>query len=215
MAAAAMSSVVRVASCTGSTQDKRILHSLMALHAAKIFVAVESSSRGAVASAALKTKTSLVREEECSVGAFCSLYSTFSEVSTRGLSRVAARSSAAATNGAVSLNGDASSGGAAKERSPKKHKKSETKKKAAKDSDMPKRPPSAYFIFMETFRKEFKAANPDVKGVTASAKAGGEKWLSMSEEEKAPYVAEASVRKGQYEQAMTAYKNGKALESSL
>lgn len=99
IAAAAMSSVVRVASCTGSTQDKRILHSLMALHAAKIFVAVESSSRGAVASAALKTKTSLVREEECSVGAFCSLYSTFSEVSTRGLSRVAARSSAAATNG--------------------------------------------------------------------------------------------------------------------
>jgi hypothetical protein len=41
------------------------------------------------------------------------------------------------------------------------------KKKAAKDSDMPKRPPSAYLIFMETFRKTFKEENPDVKGITA------------------------------------------------
>ncbi|CAK9191507.1 unnamed protein product [Sphagnum troendelagicum] len=82
------------------------------------------------------------------------------------------------------------------------------KKKLAKDSDMPKRPPSAYLVFMETFRKTFKEENPDVKGVTASAKAGGEKWLQLSDEEKAPYISEAADRKAKYETAMATYKNG-------
>ncbi|KAG0631236.1 hypothetical protein M758_1G237600 [Ceratodon purpureus] len=215
MVACAAASLVRVTpSGSGNVQGKRVMQGLMALQAAKLFVAVEAEglrSRGAVVSGASRARAGLVREEECEVGAFCPLYSSVREVSMRG---VVARS-ASAVNGAVSVNGDAASGGEATERSPRKYKKSETKKKTAKDSDQPKRPPSAYFIFMETFRKEFKAANPDVKGVTASAKAGGEKWISMSEEEKAPYVADAAVRKGQYEQAMAAYKNGKAVEDGV
>jgi len=87
------------------------------------------------------------------------------------------------------------------------------KKKAAKDSDMPKRPPSAYLIFMETFRKTFKEENPDVKGITASAKAGGEKWLQLSDEEKAPYISEAAKRKAKYETAMATCKNGSAKQA--
>jgi hypothetical protein len=63
-------------------------------------------------------------------------------------------------------------------------------------------------VARETFRKTFKEENPGVKGVTASAKAGGEKWLQLSDEEKAPYISEAADRKAKYETAMATYKNG-------
>jgi hypothetical protein len=119
---------------------------------------------------------------------------------------------------ASSANGDSASASLAdttERGSAKKTKKPEAPKKKTKDADMPKRPPSAYFIFMETFRKQFKEENPDVKGVTASAKAGGERWLQLTEEEKAPYIAEVVVRKAQYEKAMAAYKNSKGLENGL
>ncbi|CAA3022992.1 Hypothetical predicted protein [Olea europaea subsp. europaea] len=53
-------------------------------------------------------------------------------------------------------------------------------KAAKKDPNKPKRPPSAFFVFLEEFRKTFKKENPDVKGVSAVGKAGGEKWKSMS-----------------------------------
>jgi hypothetical protein len=65
-------------------------------------------------------------------------------------------------------------------------------------------------VSRETFRKTFKEENPDVKGITASAKAGGEKWLQLSDEEKAPYISEAAKRKAKYETAMATYKNGSA-----
>lgn len=195
MVASAAASLIRA---VPSGNGKRVMHTLMALQAAKLFVAVEPSAR-ILSLGAVKAKTTSVE-----VAPFCPLYSSLSEVSTRRFS------AAAATNGAISLNGDATTGEEVAEKSPKK--KRATAKKTVKDSDQPKRPPSAYFIFMETFRKEFKAANPDVKGVTASAKAGGERWLSMSEEEKAPYHADAAVRKAQYEEAMAAYKNGKGVQ---
>lgn len=195
MVASAAASLIRA---VPSGNGKRVMHTLMALQAAKLFVAVEPSTR-ILSLGAVKAKTTSVE-----VAPFCPLYSSLSEVSTRRFS------AAAATNGAISLNGDATTGEEVAEKSPKK--KRAAAKKTVKDSDQPKRPPSAYFIFMETFRKEFKTANPDVKGVTAVAKAGGERWLSMSEEEKAPYHADAAVRKAQYEEAMAAYKNGKGVQ---
>ncbi|KAH9793152.1 High mobility group B protein 3 [Citrus sinensis] len=75
-----------------------------------------------------------------------------------------------------------------------------------KDSNAPKRPLSAYFIFMEDFRKSFKESFPDNKSVAAMGKAGGEKWKSMSEAEKAPYVQKALNKKAEYELALEAYK---------
>ncbi|KAG9134149.1 hypothetical protein Leryth_004835 [Lithospermum erythrorhizon] len=53
-------------------------------------------------------------------------------------------------------------------------------KKAKKDPNKPKRPPSAFFVFLEEFRKTFKKENPNVKAVSAVGKAGGQKWKSMS-----------------------------------
>ncbi|CAM8901070.1 unnamed protein product [Rhodiola kirilowii] len=79
-------------------------------------------------------------------------------------------------------------------------------KKPAKDPNKPKRPASAFFVFMEDFRKQFKEENPNNKSVAAVGKAGGEKWKSMSDAEKAPYVAKAETRKTQYDKDMKAYE---------
>ncbi|KAL6549125.1 high mobility group box 3 [Orobanche hederae] len=78
-------------------------------------------------------------------------------------------------------------------------------KQAAKDPNKPKRPASAFFIFMEEFRKTYKKEHPKNKAVSAVGKAGGEKWKSMNEAEKAPYVAKQAERKAEYEKNMEAY----------
>nr|ABK21026.1 unknown [Picea sitchensis]ABK22556.1 unknown [Picea sitchensis]ABK22606.1 unknown [Picea sitchensis]ABK22657.1 unknown [Picea sitchensis]ABK22712.1 unknown [Picea sitchensis] len=80
-------------------------------------------------------------------------------------------------------------------------------RKAAKDPNKPKRPASAFFVFMEDFRKTYKEKNPNVKSVSVVGKAGGDKWKSMSEADKAPYVAKAGKRKTEYEKNMAAYNN--------
>ncbi|CAA3009052.1 high mobility group B 1 [Olea europaea subsp. europaea] len=85
-------------------------------------------------------------------------------------------------------------------------------KAAKKDPNKPKRPPSAFFVFLEEFRKTFKKENPDIKAVSAVGKAGGEKWKSMSAAEKAPYEAKAAKKKAEYGSLMNAYN--KKQESS-
>ncbi|KAK3189216.1 hypothetical protein Dsin_028777 [Dipteronia sinensis] len=75
-------------------------------------------------------------------------------------------------------------------------------KKKGSDSNKPKRPPTAFFIFMDDFRKEFKAANPDSKGVTEVTKQGGERWKSLTDEEKKPYVDKAAELKAEYAKAL-------------
>ncbi|KAJ6931699.1 hypothetical protein NC652_015014 [Populus alba x Populus x berolinensis] len=53
--------------------------------------------------------------------------------------------------------------------------------KAAKDPNKPKRPASAFFVFMEEFREQYKREHPKNKSVAAVGKAGGDKWKSLSE----------------------------------
>ncbi|XP_051139194.1 HMG1/2-like protein [Andrographis paniculata] len=84
-------------------------------------------------------------------------------------------------------------------------KQTKKEKKAAKDPNKPKRPPSAFFVFMEGFRKQFKEKHPSNKSVAAVGKAGGEEWKSMTEEDKAPFVETAEKRKAEYERKMEAY----------
>ncbi|KVH87907.1 Helicase, C-terminal [Cynara cardunculus var. scolymus] len=60
-------------------------------------------------------------------------------------------------------------------------KKTQAKGKAVKDPNKPKRPASAFFLFMEEFRKQFKEENPGNKSVAAVGKAGGAKWKTMSD----------------------------------
>ncbi|CAN8292207.1 unnamed protein product [Cochlearia groenlandica] len=78
-------------------------------------------------------------------------------------------------------------------------------KAAAKDPNKPKRPSSAFFVFMEDFRETFKKENPNNKSVATVGKAAGDKWKSLSDSEKAPYVAKAEKRKVDYEKNMKAY----------
>lgn len=84
--------------------------------------------------------------------------------------------------------------------------KKRKKGKKIKDPNKPKRPPSPFFAFMEGFRKQFKEQNPGVKGPAAMAKAGGDKWRSMSNDDKAEFVTMAEQRKKDYEKKMKAYE---------
>eukprot|EP00252_Welwitschia_mirabilis_P004849 TRINITY_DN15177_c0_g2_i1.p1 TRINITY_DN15177_c0_g2~~TRINITY_DN15177_c0_g2_i1.p1 ORF type:complete len:214 (-),score=51.20 TRINITY_DN15177_c0_g2_i1:24-665(-) len=93
---------------------------------------------------------------------------------------------------------------AAEEKSSKK--KRLRKVKDAKDPNQPKKPPTAFFLFMDDFRKSYKESNPDVKGVAQVGKEGGIKWKSMSEEEKKPYLDKAAELKAEYEKAYEKYQ---------
>ncbi|KAI9077375.1 hypothetical protein K1719_040688 [Acacia pycnantha] len=79
------------------------------------------------------------------------------------------------------------------------------RRKAAKDPNKPKRPPSAFFVFMSEFREQYKKEHPDNKSVTAVGKAGGNEWRTMSDADKAPHVAQAQKKKAEYEKTIKAY----------
>ncbi|KAM0887231.1 hypothetical protein ACQ4PT_029185 [Festuca glaucescens] len=86
------------------------------------------------------------------------------------------------------------------------------KSKAGGDGAKKKRPQTAFFLFMNDFRAEFKAAHPDEKGVSAVGKAAGEKWRSMTEEEKQPYVGQAKELKAKFDNGEGSAENNVADE---
>ncbi|KAJ7290890.1 hypothetical protein O6H91_04G057400 [Diphasiastrum complanatum] len=79
-------------------------------------------------------------------------------------------------------------------------------RKAKKDPNQPKRPPTAFFVFLEEFRKTYKESHPNAKGVAVVGKAGGDKWKELTDAEKAPYVRKAAQKKADYDKAMATYK---------
>ncbi|KAL6527213.1 HMG1/2-like protein [Orobanche gracilis] len=105
------------------------------------------------------------------------------------------------------MKGDNSKAGSRKADSSSLAVKKQTKKdkKAAKDPNKPKRAPSAFFVFMEGFRKQYKKDHPTNKSVSDVGKAAGAKWKSMSDKEKAPFMAKAAKRKEEFERNMEAY----------
>lgn len=62
----------------------------------------------------------------------------------------------------------------------------------------PPRPPTAYFMFLGQFRKEFKLKNPEVKGIKDMSKEAGAKWRDMDKSEKEPYEEKAKAAKQEY-----------------
>ncbi|GMN43297.1 hypothetical protein TIFTF001_012494 [Ficus carica] len=92
---------------------------------------------------------------------------------------------------------------------------SETKAKKAKtklknkcknfDANKPKKPPTAFFYFLEDFRKEFQEQNPDVKSMRDIGKACGEKWKTMTYEEKVQYYDIATEKRAEFDRAMAEY----------
>nr|GLL30233.1 high mobility group B protein 14 isoform X2 [Ipomoea trifida] len=89
-------------------------------------------------------------------------------------------------------------------------KRKTTPKKVSKvDSKMPKKPPTAFFFFLEDFRKEFQEKNPDVKSMRDIGKACGEKWKIMTYEEKVQYYDIATEKRREFDRAMADYKKRK------
>ncbi|XP_068667168.1 high mobility group B protein 14 isoform X2 [Aristolochia californica] len=89
---------------------------------------------------------------------------------------------------------------------PKPKVKPKPKKKLTREElDKPKKPPTAFFYFLEDFRKSYQEEHPDVKSMRDIGKACGEKWKTMSFEEKVKYYDIATEKRQDFEDAMTAY----------
>ncbi|XP_065879782.1 high mobility group B protein 14 isoform X2 [Euphorbia lathyris] len=74
-----------------------------------------------------------------------------------------------------------------KEKRPKsgiKPKRKLKRKNVKIDAKIPKKPPTAFFFFLEDFRKDYQEQNPDVKSMREVGKACGEKWKTMTYEVK-------------------------------
>ncbi|KAK7260462.1 hypothetical protein RIF29_26522 [Crotalaria pallida] len=85
------------------------------------------------------------------------------------------------------------------------------KNKRKIDAKKPKKPPTAFFYFLEDFRKGFQEQNPDVKSMRDVGKACGEKWKTMTYDEKVQYYDIATEKRAEFDRAMTEYN--KKMES--
>lgn len=74
-----------------------------------------------------------------------------------------------------------------------------------KDPNRPKRPMSAYFLWLADFRERMKDKIPENKELLRSA---GEHWKQLTEVEKAPYERRAEEERRKYEVAMREYSQG-------
>ncbi|KAG8385315.1 hypothetical protein BUALT_Bualt03G0030000 [Buddleja alternifolia] len=107
-------------------------------------------------------------------------------------------SSSASTNGNMAL--AVKSG---RRKTPARKAKTKTAKREAKiDAMKPKKPPTAFFYFLEDFRKEYQEQNPDVKSMRDIGKACGEKWKTMTYEEKVQYYDIATEKRAEFDISM-------------
>ncbi|CAI9087941.1 OLC1v1022148C1 [Oldenlandia corymbosa var. corymbosa] len=87
-----------------------------------------------------------------------------------------------------------------------------SKKKSSKiDALKPKKPPTAFFFFLEDFRKDFQETNPDIKSMRDIGKACGDKWKTMTYEEKVHYYDIATEKRAEFDQAMAEYNKRKEM----
>uniref|UniRef100_A0AAX7SPT3 FACT complex subunit SSRP1 n=1 Tax=Astatotilapia calliptera TaxID=8154 RepID=A0AAX7SPT3_ASTCA len=85
-----------------------------------------------------------------------------------------------------------------KERKPRKEKKQ-------KDAGGPKRPMSAYMLWLNSSRERIKSDNPGIS-ITEISKKAGEMWRQLSKDEKQEWEAKAGEAKKQYDKAKKEYK---------
>jgi len=81
--------------------------------------------------------------------------------------------------------------------------------KKDKDPDQPKRPQSAYFLWMNASRADIKAANSQVPQKEILKIAGG-LWKNMSEDDKKEWHNKAEEAKELYKEQMENYNGGKS-----
>uniref|UniRef100_A0AAR2JFH7 FACT complex subunit SSRP1 n=1 Tax=Pygocentrus nattereri TaxID=42514 RepID=A0AAR2JFH7_PYGNA len=85
-----------------------------------------------------------------------------------------------------------------KERKPRKEKK-------VKDAGAPKRPMSAYMLWLNSSRERIKAENPGIS-ITEISKKAGEMWKRLDKSRKEEWEKKAEEAKKQYDKAMKEYK---------
>ncbi|KAL2097366.1 hypothetical protein ACEWY4_006573 [Coilia grayii] len=86
-----------------------------------------------------------------------------------------------------------------KERKPRK------KERRSKDKDAPKRPMSAYMLWLNASRERIKAENPGIS-ITEISKKAGEMWKQLAKDKKEDWEAKAWEAKRDYEKAMKEYR---------
>ncbi|XP_062217409.1 high mobility group B protein 14-like [Phragmites australis] len=77
------------------------------------------------------------------------------------------------------------------------------------DPRAPKKPPTAFFYFLEDFRKTYKQENPSAKTMREIGKACGEKWKTMTFEERVKYYDIATEKRAEFEKAVVEYNKKK------
>lgn len=82
--------------------------------------------------------------------------------------------------------------------------------KKVKDPNAPKRPLSAYFLFLQSARASIVAAMPAGSKVQDVARAGGERWAALSADERRPFEDAAKQAKEKYAEAKKAYDEGRS-----
>ncbi|XP_023173504.1 FACT complex subunit Ssrp1 [Drosophila hydei] len=99
-----------------------------------------------------------------------------------------------------------------KEKKEKKHKEKERTKKTTKkkDSGKPKRPTTAFMLWLNDTREQIKRDNPGIK-VTEIAKKGGEMWKELKDKSK--WEELASKDKQRYQDEMRNYKPGSGADA--
>ncbi|XP_063364423.1 FACT complex subunit Ssrp1 [Cydia amplana] len=104
-----------------------------------------------------------------------------------------------------------------KEKKPKKtitiseapRKRKDKTKKKEKDANAPKRPSTAFMLWLNENRKKITEENPGIK-VTEIAKRGGELWRDLKD--KSEWEVKAGKAKEEYNAAMTKYKDSGAAD---
>lgn len=77
--------------------------------------------------------------------------------------------------------------------------------KKAKDPNAPKKPQTAFFLWLNENRESIKKENPDA-GLGQIGKIAGEKWREISDEDKQEYNDKYKIEKEKYDEAMKSYK---------
>ncbi|KAM4732716.1 FACT complex subunit SSRP1a isoform 2-T2 [Anableps anableps] len=108
--------------------------------------------------------------------------------------------------------GDDSEEESAKKKKPKKTKVVKEKKerkprkeKKQKDTGGPKRPMSAYMLWLNSSRERIKAENPGIS-ITEISKKAGEMWRQLNKNEKEEWETKAGEAKRQYDKLKKEYK---------
>ncbi|XP_059202744.1 FACT complex subunit SSRP1a [Centropristis striata] len=112
-----------------------------------------------------------------------------------------------------SEDGDDSDDDSAKKKKPKKVKvvkekkerKPRKEKKKQKDTGGPKRPMSAYMLWLNSSRERIKSENPGIS-ITEISKKAGEMWRQLGKDEKEEWDTKAGEAKRQYDKAKKEYK---------